>query len=271
MEDLPDHARRHYRLGQPGTRPLAWTRLGHGLYRAHDTGRRTPPRCPLPRLARSMAEEARTTRLQDLASFCLGQDRGDPAVCALRRSGRLRRLPLTVQRLVVLTEGLVWSPLAVRRLDRSEPLPPRLAVQDRHGIPIELQGVFVAVADADGADLTVLRERPDEVENHPLLGGAVEVEAVFNSYIHQIVGGQALVYGALEVIRSVVVAGLSRRRAVQSVIRVVGTIRKETQDQVRMRGAALAEVDLDSRVLPAIAAPDGDKVDGEPSQGTAFP
>src|SRR5215213_4283499 len=104
MEDLPDHARRHYRLGQPGPCPLAWTRLGHGLYRAHDTGRRTPPRGPLPRLARSMAEEARTIRLQAMAGFCLGQDRGDPGVCALRRSGRLRRLPLTFQRLVVLTE-----------------------------------------------------------------------------------------------------------------------------------------------------------------------
>src|SRR5918994_3500552 len=166
--------------------------------------------------------------------------------------------------------GLLWSPLAVRRLDRSDPLPSRLAVQDRDGIPIVLQGVFVAVADADGADLAILGERPDEVENHPLLGGAVEVEAVVNSYIHQIVGGQALVCGALEVIRSVVVAGLRRRRAVQSVIRVVGTVRQETQDQVRMRGAALAEVDLDGRVLPALAAPDGDEVDGEPSQGTAF-
>src|SRR5918911_362813 len=80
MEDLPDHARRHYRLGQPGPCPLAWTRLGHGLYRANDTGRRTPPRGPLPRLARSMAEEARTIRLQAMAGFCLGQDRGDPGV-----------------------------------------------------------------------------------------------------------------------------------------------------------------------------------------------
>src|ERR671913_1101302 len=167
--------------------------------------------------------------------------------------------------------GLLWSPLAVRRLDRSDPLPSRLAVQDRDGIPIVLQGVLVAIADADGTDLAVLGERPDEMENHPLLGGAVEVEAVVDSYIHQIVRGQALVCGALEVIRSVVIAGLRRRRAVQSVIGVVGTVRQETQDQVRMRVAALAKVDLDSRVLPALAAPDGDKIDGEPSQGAAFP
>src|ERR671913_2319948 len=166
--------------------------------------------------------------------------------------------------------GLLWSPLAVRRLDRSDPLPPRLAVQDRHGIPIEHQGVLVAVADADGADLAVLGERPDEVEDYPLLGGAVEVEAVVDGYIHQVVGGQALVRGALEVIRGVVVAGLRRRRAVQSVVRVVGPVRQETQDQVRMRGAALPKVDLDGRVLPALPAPDGDEVDGEPSQGTAF-
>src|ERR687897_1263453 len=167
--------------------------------------------------------------------------------------------------------GLLWSPLAVRRLDRSDPLPSRLAVQDRHGIPIKPQGAFVAVADADGADLAVLGERPDEVENYPLLGGAVEVETVVDGDIHEVIRGQALVCGALQVVRGVVVAGLRRRRAVQSVIRVVGTVRQETQDQVRMRGAALAKVDLDSRVLPALAAPDGDKIDGEPSQGAVFP
>src|SRR5919107_990023 len=37
-----------------------------------------------------------------------------------------------------------------------------------------------------------------------------------------------------------------------------------------MRGTTLAEVDLDGTVLPALPAPDGDEVDGEPSQGTAF-
>src|SRR5215204_5706134 len=75
MEDITGHARRRYCVGQFGPRPLARTRLGHGLYRAHDPGRRTPPCSPLPRMARGMAEEARTIRLQDLAGFCLGQDR----------------------------------------------------------------------------------------------------------------------------------------------------------------------------------------------------
>src|SRR5215207_4104646 len=37
-----------------------------------------------------------------------------------------------------------------------------------------------------------------------------------------------------------------------------------------MRGSSLAEVDLDGRVLPTLPAPDGDEVDGEPSQGAAF-
>src|SRR5215204_7264220 len=103
IEDLPDHPRRRYRRRQPGLSPPAWPRLGHGLHRAHDPGRRTPSRGPLPRLARGTAEEARTIRLQDLAGYYLGQDRGDPGGCALRRSGRLRRLPLAFRRLVVLT------------------------------------------------------------------------------------------------------------------------------------------------------------------------
>src|SRR5215213_11680856 len=38
-----------------------------------------------------------------------------------------------------------------------------------------------------------------------------------------------------------------------------------------MCGPALAEVDLDGRVLPALTAPNGDEVDGEPSHGAAFP
>src|SRR5215213_1055789 len=37
-----------------------------------------------------------------------------------------------------------------------------------------------------------------------------------------------------------------------------------------MRGSSLTEVDLDGRVLPTLPAPDGDEVDGEPSQGAAF-
>src|SRR5919112_126254 len=38
-----------------------------------------------------------------------------------------------------------------------------------------------------------------------------------------------------------------------------------------MCSPSLAEIDLDGRVLPALPDPDGDEVDGEPSQGTAFP
>src|SRR5215217_4667039 len=136
-------------------------------------------------------------------------------------------------------------------------LPLRLAVKDRDGFPVVLQGVLVAVSDADGADLTVLGERSDEVENDPLLGCAVEVQAVVDGDVDEVVGG-------------VVVAGLCGRRAVQSVVRVVGPVRQETQDQVRMRGAALPKVDLDGRVFPTLPAPDGDEVDGEPSQGTAL-
>src|SRR5215211_4540582 len=149
-------------------------------------------------------------------------------------------------------------------------LPLRLAVKDRDGFPVVLQGVLVAVSDADGADLTVLGERSDEVENDPLLGCAVEVQAVVDGDIDEVVGGQAFVSGALEVVRGVVVAGLRGRRAVQAVVRVVGPVRQETEDQVRMRGPALTEVDLDGSVLPALLAPDGDEVDGEPPQGTAL-
>src|SRR5919112_736802 len=156
------------------------------------------------------------------------------------------------------------------RLVRLSPLPLRLAVQNRDGVPVVLLGGLVAVADAHGADLAVLGERPDEVENDPLLGRAVEVEAVIDGDIYEVVGGQALVCGALEVVRGVIVAGLGRGRAVQSIVRVVGTVSQEAQYQVRMRGAALTEVDLDGSVLPALLAPDGDEVDGEPSQGTAF-
>src|SRR5215203_4190402 len=120
MEDITGHARRRYCVGQFGPRPLARTRLGHGLYRAHDPGRRTPPCSPLPRLARGMAEEARTIRLQDLADFCLGQDRGDPSVCALPRSGRLRRLPLAFQRLVVLTTPVGWLERIKRTIEKTK-------------------------------------------------------------------------------------------------------------------------------------------------------
>src|SRR5215212_11811759 len=37
-----------------------------------------------------------------------------------------------------------------------------------------------------------------------------------------------------------------------------------------MRRAALAEVDLDGRMFPALPASDGDEVDSEPSQSAAF-
>src|SRR5215211_8156512 len=144
-------------------------------------------------------------------------------------------------------------------------LPPCLAVQNCDGILVVLLGALVAITDTDGADLAVLGESPDEVENDPLLGRAVEVETIVHSDLNQVVGGQALVCGALEVVRGVVVAGFRRRCAVQSVIRVVSSVRQETQDQVRMRGAASAEVDLDGSMLPALLAPDGDEVDGEPS------
>src|SRR5215207_6250454 len=117
IEDLPDHPRRRYRRRQPGLSPPAWPRLGHGLHRAHDPGRRTPPRCPLPRLARSMVEEARATYPQDVAVFRSWQDRGDPGGRALCRSSRLRRLPLAFQRLVVLATPMAWLERIKRKIE----------------------------------------------------------------------------------------------------------------------------------------------------------
>jgi len=84
-----------------------------------------------------------------------------------------------------------YRPQAYRRL------PSRLPVQNLDGIPVELLGFFVAVADADGAQLAVLGEGADEVEDDALLAGAVEVEAVVDGDVYEVVGGQALVVGAL--------------------------------------------------------------------------
>src|SRR5215212_1905210 len=147
----------------------------------------------------------------------------------------------------------------------------RLAVQDGDGVPVVILGALVAVADADGAYLAVLGEGADEVEDHALLGRAVEVEAVVHGDVDQVVGGQALVVGTLEVVGGVVVAGFGRRGAVQAVVRVVGAVGQEAQDQVRVRGAALPQVDLDGGMLPTFTAPDRDEVDGEPPEGAAFP
>src|SRR5918997_7188285 len=149
-------------------------------------------------------------------------------------------------------------------------LPPRLTVEYLYGVSVELLGFLVAVADADGAELAVLREGADEVEDDALLAGGIEVEAVVDGDVYEVVGGEALVVGALEVVRGVVVAGLRRRGAVEAVVGVVDAVGEEAQDQVGVRGPALSQVDLDGRVLPAVPPPHRDKVDGEPPQRAAL-
>src|SRR5215217_7200684 len=146
----------------------------------------------------------------------------------------------------------------------------RLAVQDGYRVAVELLGALAAVADTDGAELAVLGERSDQVEDDSLLGGGVEVEAVVHRDVYQVVGSQAFVRRALEVVRGVVVAGLVGGRAVGPVPGVVGAVGQELQHQVRMGRPAFADVDLYGGVFPAALALDRDEVDSEAFQHPSF-
>ena len=83
-------------------------------------------------------------------------------------------------------------------------------------------------------------ERPDQVEHNPLLRGTVKVQAKIHRDVYQVFGGKTLIRRAPQVIRGVVVARLSGRRAVQPVLRVVGSVGQKLQHQVGMDGTAFS-------------------------------
>ena len=80
----------------------------------------------------------------------------------LTGSGFASRHLLGVQHLVELYFEEVGL-LVIRALQA------RLTVEDRDRIAVELLGALASVSDANGAELAVLGERPDQVEHDPLL------------------------------------------------------------------------------------------------------
>ncbi len=109
------------------------------------------------------------------------------------------------------------------------------------------------------------------MEHNSLLRRAVEVQPILCRNVHQVVGRQPPVCRALKVVRCEVVALLAGGRTIPPTLGVIAPVRQQLQGQKGVGCAALAQVDLDRRVLPAPPAPAGDEVNPEPSQHTALP
>ena len=65
-------------------------------------------------------------------------------------------------------------------------LQPRLAVEHLDGAHVEVIGGLDAVGDAHHAQLAELGERADQVEDHPLLRGAVKMQLVVDRDLDQV-------------------------------------------------------------------------------------
>ena len=83
------------------------------------------------------------------------------------------------------------------------------------------------------------------MEHHPLLPRPVEMQALEDGEIHQIVRGQAAIGVGLDIVRRVIAAELPGGCGERAGLGLVGPVGHELQHEIGMCRAALAEIDLD--------------------------
>src|SRR6516164_9411536 len=86
------------------------------------------------------------------------------------------------------------------------------SVENIHRPPIENIRVLMRLADADHPELAEFRQRPDQMEGDALAGRGMEMQAVDDGDVHQVVWRQAAVALRFEIVRSVVATRLPRWR-----------------------------------------------------------
>src|SRR4051812_13935577 len=128
-------------------------------------------------------------------------------------------------------------------------------------------GLLSAVSDRGEADTAELREAAHHVEDDAGLARLVEVQAVTHRDVEQVVERQAAQPLVLEMVSRDQVLLAPARRDEQRGRRVVVAVGEELQGEEGMRGAALAQVELDRVRAPrAVGVADHDEVDGEAAQ-----
>lgn len=126
------------------------------------------------------------------------------------------------------------------------------SVENLYRPPIECIGTFWRSAYANNSELAKFGQRPNQMESNPLACRGVEMQAVHDGDVDQIVWGEAPISLRFKVIGCAImtrVAGRCQKLARFDIIAAVGQV---LEHEERMGGAAFPEIDLDCQVLPSL-------------------
>src|SRR3954447_13834629 len=122
---------------------------------------------------------------------------------------------------------------------------PRLLTEQPLGTAERRVSLVAAVPDGGQTDAAELRERAHHVEDHARLARLVEVQAVADRDVEQIVDPETAQPRALEMVRRDEMLLAPARRGEQRGAGVVLAVGQELEREERVRRAALAQVELD--------------------------